>query len=733
MSNKSTPSFLEYVEQNFANNPDSIFDRFYSDADAFFSAHGLDLTKSIDKSRTRIGFNLGNSQKIYAYKPTSKKVKGSFYLSAFRREDGVLIPSITSATFGSVAGKATWTASDALWQEFEGQRNAVRMEEDRRKIEERRRKIEERRRKIKEEQEARAKKLELEKQKAEALRKEVFETYYGLYIRGDSADGSDEYSQRKGIHELFGTDLLKNVKYLPESVKRDDKKGKAVVYKNKFSGHLAVPIYADFGGKEIVGFERIHEDKKLQLASEPGALSEAFFPIGSLPEALANRNGKIFLVEGFSTGLSAYLAAKEAYDQNSKICVLVCFSAGGLKSVAKRISRIINEEHGLGPSRFRVLADNDDKASGNTGLFNAIEIFDEYGIQAIYPRFDQKGSGTDFNDLHVIEGLPTAINQIALESSKYRLEIPKDATEKALLKLKFCQKRQEQEMLKKVLLAAKLKFPKLSREDLLFKILQARPSLDAYKIKREINRMAAWAIEEANRSRDFTQAKLNDPQVKHIKVEAEVGLYGEPTLPSSVLDIIKKVGGGIVLKAPMGSSKTEKVLAPLMIENEHASYWCHRRSLVADFHARVNGIRQETNTNSSEIIHYESIDAEFSPYVTKLAGVINSFWKFTETHKKIDVLCFDEASQGLHTVSQSITVGNRVQLFDELLNAARISETVVLADADANDGCIDFLKQARPNEQITVIEMIVPAAMINKKMKVVGTEAEITVEIIEKL
>ncbi len=104
------------------------------------------------------------------------------------------------------------------------------------------------------------------------------------------------------------------------------------------------------------------------------------------------RRGQLVICEGYATGVSIH--------QATGWCVVVAFFAGNLRSVAAKIRAALPE------AQVCVGADDDfitERERGeNTGMAAAAAT----GLPVAWPRWlGDRGRGTDFNDLHVDEGL----------------------------------------------------------------------------------------------------------------------------------------------------------------------------------------------------------------------------------------------------------------------------------------------------------------------------------------
>ncbi|MGT2457727.1 DUF5710 domain-containing protein [Cupriavidus basilensis] len=111
----------------------------------------------------------------------------------------------------------------------------------------------------------------------------------------------------------------------------------------------------------------------------------------------------ILVMEGYATGASAHLATGYA--------VAVAFDSGNLDPVVGALK----ERHPTNP--MFIGADDDrfakpGKEVNNAGLKKAIEAAHHHDVGVIVPVFSTEGRLTDFNDLHVTEGLGEVKAQI---------------------------------------------------------------------------------------------------------------------------------------------------------------------------------------------------------------------------------------------------------------------------------------------------------------------------------
>lgn len=140
---------------------------------------------------------------------------------------------------------------------------------------------------------------------------------------------------------------------------------------------LIVPAFTS--AKKLSSVQVISSDGKKRFLLD-GRMAGAYAKIGDIGKATA----KIVICEGWATGASVHLA--------TGLPVVVAFNAGNLKFVADKMHTV------LPSAEIVIAADNDKDTVGNPGLRHA----EATGFPFVYPILT---SGTDFNDLHVSEGL----------------------------------------------------------------------------------------------------------------------------------------------------------------------------------------------------------------------------------------------------------------------------------------------------------------------------------------
>lgn len=167
-------------------------------------------------------------------------------------------------------------------------------------------------------------------------------------------------------------------------------------------GALLVPIRNIDG--QITSLQAIFQNENPQLGRDrdylPGGQKRGcFHVIGNKP---TGSNPVIVICEGYSTGASIHMA--------TGYCVVVAFDAGNVPNVAK----LMRQQ--FGRATIVVAADNDqwhEDGKQNDGVHYARQASITTGGLLAVPKFSRlSDKPTDFNDLHVLEGLNAVRDQI---------------------------------------------------------------------------------------------------------------------------------------------------------------------------------------------------------------------------------------------------------------------------------------------------------------------------------
>ncbi|MEB1348039.1 hypothetical protein JH308_06900 [Xanthomonas campestris pv. campestris] len=159
--------------------------------------------------------------------------------------------------------------------------------------------------------------------------------------------------------------------------------------------------------------------------------------------------------------------------------------------------------------------------------------------------------------------------------------------------------------------------------------------------------------------------------------------------------------GVIVLRAPMGSGKTQKVGLPFsswaVKQDGRFVALAHRQSLIAELSARLG------------CAHYQRIDGEDAVHVDALAACLPSIVKadHAQVYREARWVFIDEISQVVRSLAARVTVADRKQMSDVLAALRELvsrADCVIVADAGIDDRTIEFIESCRPGERFRVID-----------------------------
>ncbi len=218
---------------------------------------------------------------------------------------------------------------------------------------------------------AQKKHLEEKNRLNEEVSQEVTEKWATLSLSGES-----EYLNRKKINPS-GDEL--GIRY------------------DNFNGDIYVPVTTR--DSKIWSLEKIDRNGN-KFFNKGGRLSGCFHIVGKIGD------GPIYFAEGFSTSASIHYATSEG--------VVCCFSSTNLDKVVNEFRRHYPER------RFIVCGDDDrgrfrpDGTQFNPGREAAESVAKKYFCIAKFPIFSSvvDDKATDFNDLHVLEGIDAVKSQL---------------------------------------------------------------------------------------------------------------------------------------------------------------------------------------------------------------------------------------------------------------------------------------------------------------------------------
>jgi putative DNA primase/helicase len=165
----------------------------------------------------------------------------------------------------------------------------------------------------------------------------------------------------------------------------------------RFEGsNLIVPL-RDISGK-LWSLQTIHPDGTKRFLAG-GRKTGCFHLIGS-PKA----GGPLYVAEGYATGASLHRATGNP--------VAIAFDAGNLEPVVEALTKAYSQ------TSLILAGDEDQWKDKNVGRKTAEEVAKKYGCSVVFPTFKNTATyPTDFNDLHVLEGLEEVKRQLDLSAS----------------------------------------------------------------------------------------------------------------------------------------------------------------------------------------------------------------------------------------------------------------------------------------------------------------------------
>lgn len=733
--------FFQWYSDNF-DSCAAVASEFYADISDTAAAIGADWS-NIEK---KIVWKEGERCKVNA--TGSMLLKGcrnsvGVYASVERDKNNVLFPLITFKNKGGAGDTEVFNGLSFLWEEFKKTRGDSSKEQidkwndDKRKREER----------VARKQQAAKRQQEAElKRRAANVQKEL-----QIFDQLPRA-ASFVYTDKK---------LVPSVLEYIDARSGSDKNG----------NYIALKLHNI--NDEPVGVQRIYDR---HITKADGSKTNKDFTWGMEKDAAHMIIGdiqtaeRVYVVEGFATGASVFLAMMQL---RIPCAVIVALDSGNM-------IKVVNEYRKKKPYIDLMLAVDNDmwkqrQGKGNTGMLVAINLLSEYDdLKAYAPNFDKVDpcyQPTDWNDLHVRAGLKEVMRQ--MKGFMARVKCTGDLFEKQLQRLSYIAYRDTKQVMNECMTCAtvgmQMGMPKYKPSDVLGTIRTVanqvgipKDRINLKKLKNKITKMFNAQVREAQGFRSFS-SRITDKKVRPDHIEYHP--FNKTQIDDEVLNLVRDLKGIVVVRAPMGSKKTNYIIKPTMWENSKTLFTAHRISLIGgavdalnrkprteDLDNELNHLKelmkfgpvQEkdmlplTSYNLNEAMKYGAVFnyqeqgiKDIMPGVNKLASCINSILKaeFAPLFNNLDAVCVDEAAQTLRHVTAGGAIKYPVAVFDRWLNLmATAKDKVVLADADANDLLIDFceigLKQRNEHlknlygndateQKIHVVELVTDCSDIN--------------------
>ncbi|WP_420009729.1 plasmid replication protein, CyRepA1 family [Xanthomonas sacchari] len=165
--------------------------------------------------------------------------------------------------------------------------------------------------------------------------------------------------------------------------------------------------------------------------------------------------------------------------------------------------------------------------------------------------------------------------------------------------------------------------------------------------------------------------------------------------------------GVIVLRAPMGAGKTQRVGRPFAewARQQPGRFvaLAHRQSLIAELATRLG------------CDHYQRVGGEEAVHADALASCLPSVVKadHAQIFREARWVFVDEISQVVRSLAARVTVADKRTMADVLAALRELvscAPCLIVADAGIDDRTIRFLESCRPGERFRVVDVDAPRA-----------------------
>ncbi|RRW19696.1 hypothetical protein EGJ45_07410 [Stutzerimonas stutzeri] len=443
-------------------------------------------------------------------------------------------------------------------------------------------------------------------------------------------------------------------------------------------GRLLVPVHHAETG-ELMSLQRIADDGAKQFAKGGATAGGCFLIPGSLP--------RIFC-EGYATAATVHAATGRA--------AVVCFNAGNLPNVA----RVLAEPGDV------VAADNDN-AEKPGALFgrklNTYGAGHKAAMATGLPWYMPHTPGQDWNDAGTdavaaaFAGEPTSAAPIFDAWTLHRVELKGTTAKQWAAQLGAVTEAAE---------AAATAYTVAAR---LFLNAPAQFSLAQVRAFVEqalpVGLVHPDTLDRIMQRLDSAMQYRKAAALEAISVPPEALARHRHEVCAELTDGMLQPGdyeGVIVLWAPMGSGKTQRVGKPFVAwakQQSTALAVCHRVSLVEDLAKHL------------DCDHYGEVPAAAAFGVTALATCLPSIT--LSAHAPIidraEYVFIDEIAQVLRFLESDThcrtAEGNNEQVYQRLRDLVSRARCVIVADAGVDARTVEFLEACRPGERFRIIEM----------------------------
>ena len=342
------------------------------------------------------------------------------------------------------------------------------------------------------------------------------------------------------------------------------------------------------------------------------------------------------------------------------------------------------------PKNITLGADDDrwKPKNGNAGLRAALELSYFKQIKARRPRFEgleipENEEPKDFNDLYRLSDAEEVARQFNSSDELNIIRAPRRAFEYNLKLLEYTAENQRTKQLRKTVAAA-------IRRDMPLEHIQF------WAEKADIKPLQVTKIyDQCIRSvRKRTQALHKILRKQHdLRLKRES--HGGYSIEEGQVDRLMALEGIIIVKAPMGSGKTEKIIKEAIAVSPAAAYLAHRVSLVEEACSRL------------KIMCYRGAE-EIDIRATRRVGVcVNSLNHPKFDHgawfEDMDTIFIDEGSKVIDHLCGP-TIEDKEGVMETFLTMLEVAKRVVICDADASDSLLELLAKMAPERKIHVFQ-----------------------------
>lgn len=492
-----------------------------------------------------------------------------------------------------------------------------------------------------------AKKAELAKQKQENTQQQTIKRFNDFQKLFDSLPiltDAKNYLELKGVTAEHLAALINSGFELKRGQDKD-------------GGFIA---YALKNNHKTVGYQKIYDAPVSWLNGNkqniflPESKNGSFAMLGK-PQ---NLNDKIYLVEGFATGLSVFLATGKP--------IIIALDAGNLFHVAKTQSKIFKN--------ITIAADNDTKEIGNTGFYQALITAKAYNLDIVYPEL-LNGEKCDFNDVFVSHGLSEVKSQLKTN----KLDFSESAVYYNLL-LNYCliqNKEKLESHFKSACFIAANQLLLNNADDIKNSALSIQTIIDNRKLNFNAEQSIKWFFDK----KQFEIKKANSlVNLENIDIHNCTEKNN-----AEIAQLIRQHKKSIWIDTrPMGTGKTElmKLIADAVKKKKgidtQITYIAHRCALIKDASNRLS------------LRYYEDVAWYMGERPSTLATTANSILNHAVSDY-VKILFIDEIRQTLEHILNG-TCDKRLEVLNHLIAAIKNADLVLCADADMNQFTLDWLK-----------------------------------------